>query len=50
MEDGRQCFEPAHPWAEPTQNRAWAESLVRESFGEQHVGELDWYSSLVVEH
>jgi len=41
LEDGRKEFEFSHPWS-MTDARDWAEGLIREKFGEEHVADLDW--------
>ena len=50
MADGRRRFEATHPWSSVDGYRAWAEDLVRDAFGEQHVRDLDWDGSLVLDH
>jgi hypothetical protein len=45
--DGAQEFYFEHPYGDPP--RKFAEDLVRSVFGEEHVADLDWENSLVVE-
>lgn len=44
MEDGREKFEFAHPDGDP---REFAEELVRDAFGEEHVVDLDWENCVI---
>ena len=45
--DGKEKFFFDHPWSEDF--REWAENLVRESFGEEHVADLDWDECVIVD-
>lgn len=36
-----------HPWNEDF--REWAEGLIREQFGEEHVADLDWDECVIVD-
>jgi hypothetical protein len=52
LEDGQEKFEFAHPWLtgpKADDPRAWAEELVRDTFGEEHVADLDWENCRVVD-
>ena len=39
---GRDGFNFDHPYSRNTDWRKWAEDLVRQEFGEEHVKDLDW--------
>lgn len=45
--DGKEEFVFDHPWNEDF--KSWAKELVRESFGEEHVADLDWKNSRVID-
>jgi hypothetical protein len=47
--DGKGKFFFAHPWDGDESFRDWAEELIRENFGDEHVADLDWAHSLVVD-
>lgn len=49
LEDGREKFEFTHPYSGKEDFRTWAEELVRDTFGEEHVKDLDWESCFVVD-
>lgn len=36
-----------HPWG--VDHRAWAEDLIRNELGDDHVKDLDWDNSMVLE-
>lgn len=45
--DGKEEFFFDHPWSGDF--REWAEGLIRENFGEEHVADLDWENSFVID-
>jgi hypothetical protein len=40
-------FDFTHPWNEDF--KAWAEQFVRDTYGAEHVADLDWEHSLVID-
>lgn len=44
---GKEEFFFNHPWGEDF--REWAERLVRDAFGADHVSDLDWDNCVVLE-
>lgn len=46
LEDGRKEFGFDHPFGEDA--RKFAEELIREKFGDEHVSDLDWENCEVV--
>lgn len=46
LEQGQSEFRFSHPYGD---YRDYAESLVREVFGAEHVADLDWENCLVLE-
>jgi len=49
LEDGRKDFAFEHPWEGKEDLRSFAEELVREAFGEEHVADLDWDECHIVD-
>jgi hypothetical protein len=45
LEDGRSKFEFCHPYGDST--KEFAEELVRDAFGEEHVKDLDWDNCII---
>lgn len=45
--DEQESFDFVHPYGRDP--RAFAEDLVRQVYGEEHVADLDWENSLVVD-
>lgn len=49
LEDGQERFMFDHPYHTTETDLEFAKRLVREAFGEEHVADLDWESSLVTD-
>ncbi len=49
LDDGRDRFEFSHPPSRKEDVREWAEGLVRDAFGEEHVKDLDWENCEIVD-
>lgn len=52
VDGGRYDFSFSHPWLKDEDDddaRKWAEDLVRQEFGEEHVADLDWENSVVID-
>lgn len=45
----REEFSFDHPYDARGDRMAWARELVRETFGEEHVADLDWSECLVLD-
>ena len=45
LEDGREKFDFSHPYRDDP--REFAERLVREMFGAEHVADLDWDNCVI---
>jgi len=47
-EDGKEYkYRFTHPYGQDA--RAWAENLIRDEYGAEHVNDLDWENSLIVD-
>jgi hypothetical protein len=49
LDDDRSRFEFTHPPTDKSRWREWAEDLVREAFGDEHVKDLDWGNCEIVD-
>lgn len=50
MIGGREKFNFDHPYSDDkTKYRAFAEDLVREVFGDEHVADLDWENCVIID-
>lgn len=47
LDDGREWFDFTHPYGDDYLE--FAKDLVRKAFGEEHVADLDWEQSTVVD-
>lgn len=49
--DGEQVgsFNFGHPWTGEDDFREWAEELIAEELGPEHVKDLDWENSVVID-